>query len=314
MSPGPFARASRSGVLVVDKADGITSFAVVAMARRALGVRRIGHAGTLDPGATGVLPLLVGEATKLMPYLVNQDKEYVAVVRLGVTTDTYDLAGRVVATAAVPVLDRAALEAAVQPFVGRIRQVPPMYSAVHHGGRRLYELAREGIEVAREAREVVIHAIDILDIGPDAVTLRVTCGKGTYVRTLAADLGQRLGCGAAVERLTRRRVGPFGLDGAVPSAVLVPAKRGELLERLLPPEAALAGWPVVRLGERAAASFGHGQPVALPRRLHPDPALVAVHTADDRLLGVGELTGGGTHVRPARILHADHQGHRVHPA
>lgn len=314
MSSAPRQGAARSGVLVVDKAAGVTSFDVVAAARRALGLRRIGHAGTLDPAATGVLPLLVGEATKLMPYLVDQDKEYVVVVRLGVTTDTHDLAGRVLTTAPVPALDGGVLETALRAFVGRIRQVPPMYSAIHHGGRRLYELARAGIEVAREAREVVVHALEVLDTGPDTATLRVTCGKGTYVRTLAADLGERLGCGAVVERLTRHRVGAFRLEDAVPSASLLPARREELLGRLLPPAAVLAGWPAVRLGESAAAAFAHGQAVGVPGRAGPGPASVAVRGPDGRLLGVGELTDGGTHVRPARILHADHQGPRVRPA
>ena len=150
-----------SGILVVDKTAGATSFDAVALARKRLGVRRIGHAGTLDPPATGVLPLLVGEATKLTPYLMDQDKEYVATVRFGVTTDTHDLSGRVLSETPVNGLTRDRLDAACRGFVGRITQVPPMYSAVHHEGRRLYELAREGVEVERTPRDVVISAIDV---------------------------------------------------------------------------------------------------------------------------------------------------------
>jgi tRNA pseudouridine55 synthase len=176
--------------------------------RQVLGERRIGHAGTLDPAAAGVLPLLVGEATKLMPYLVDQDKEYRATIRLGLTTDTHDLEGRVVSTAPVPALRIEDVDRACRRFVGRIRQTPPMYSAVHHAGRRLYELAREGVEVAREAREIVVHTMEVLALDGDRVTVRVVCGKGTYVRALAADLGADLGCGGAVERLQRVRVGP----------------------------------------------------------------------------------------------------------
>src|SRR5262245_27854764 len=150
---------ARSGVLLVDKPAGATSFDMVALLRRRLGVSRIGHAGTLDPAAVGVLPLLIGEATKLVPYLVDEDKEYVATIRLGVTTDSQDLTGRVLATAPVPPLTRDAVVAATRPFVGHIRQVPPMFSALHHEGRRLYELAREGVEVPREPRDVVVHDI-----------------------------------------------------------------------------------------------------------------------------------------------------------
>ena len=175
-----------AGVLVLDKTAGVTSFDAVALVRKRLGLKRVGHAGTLDPEATGVLPILLGEATKLMPYLADQDKEYVATLRLGVTTDTGDLGGRVTATAPVPALRRADVEAACRPFVGRIKQVPPMFSAVHHGGRRLYELAREGVEVVREPREVTIHAIDVEDLDGDSARLRVVCGKGTYVHQKAS--------------------------------------------------------------------------------------------------------------------------------
>jgi tRNA pseudouridine55 synthase len=165
-----------TGILVVDKTSGVTSFDAVAVVRRRLGLKRVGHAGTLDPDATGVLPMLLGEATKLMAYLTDQDKEYVSTLRLGVTTDTGDLSGRVLAEAAVHDVDRAQVELACRAFVGRIKQVPPMFSAVHHGGRRLYELAREGVEVVREPREVVIHTIDVQDVTPPHVRLRVVCG------------------------------------------------------------------------------------------------------------------------------------------
>jgi tRNA pseudouridine55 synthase len=303
---------ARSGVLVVDKAGGITSADVVSAARRALAMSRIGHGGTLDPDAIGVLPLLIGEATKLMPYLVEQTKEYVATIRLGVTTDTQDVTGRVTAEAPVPALTRAQIERAVQRFVGVIRQVPPMYSAVHHEGRRLYEIAREGGEVPRTAREVSVHSIAVETIALPTVQLRIVCGKGTYVRTLAADLGDALGCGGAVERLIRVRVGPFGLAEAVPSSALTVEERGALLARLLPPEAALRDWGVVRLGERDASAFLHGQQVALPMPV--GGPYVQVRHANDTFLGIGEVIAAGRRVRPARIVHADRSGTRVLPA
>ncbi len=302
----------RSGVLVVDKVAGPTSFDVVGLVRKALRHRRVGHAGTLDPSATGVLPILLGEATKLMPYLQEMDKAYVATVRLGVRTDTQDLTGRVLGTMPVPSLGTADLQRAAAAFVGAIRQVPPMYSAVHHAGRRLYELAREGVEVAREPREVLVREIVVEDVALPLVRLRIVCGKGTYVRMLAADLGDALGCGGVVEALRRTRVGPFGLDGAVPSGTISAMAADELNRHVRPPRAALAGWPSVRLPEPAAARFRHGQAVeGLVMPAFGGRWVAVLSDGDDALLGVGEIVGG--RVQPVRILHADHPGPRVLP-
>lgn len=298
--------AVRSGVLVVDKPAGATSFDMVARLRRRLGVRRIGHAGTLDPEALGVLPLLVGEATKLVAYLIDESKEYVATIRLGVTTDSHDLTGRVLATATVPPLTRQDVVAATRAFVGRIRQTPPMYSAVHHEGRRLYELAREGIEVAREPREAIVHEIDVEDVGEATIRLRVVCGRGTYIRTLAADLGAALGCGAAIERLVRPRVGPFALAGATTATELAELPATALWARVKPPEAVLQHWRAAVLGPAAATAFVHGQPVATESV--PAGTLVRVHDESGRMLGVAEVSSDGRGVRPVRILHADRPG------
>lgn len=304
---------ARAGVLVIDKAAGVTSFDVVTLVRRQLRVRRVGHAGTLDPDAVGVLPILIGEATKLQPYLGEQDKEYVATIRFGLTTDTQDVSGRVLSTAAVPELTAERLEEVVRGFVGRIAQVPPMYSAIHHGGRRLYELARQGTEVDRPAREVIVHSIVVEAVTTPLARLRIVCGKGTYVRTIAADLGRALGSGAVLERLVRSRVGPFTRDEGLPSADIPATDAETLWRRTLPPAAALAGWPTVHLDDSAAARFVHGQPVAAPD-LPSEPALVAVHSVAGPLLGVGEVIADGTRLKPARILHADHPGPRVLPA
>jgi tRNA pseudouridine55 synthase len=307
VSPG-----NRSGVLVVDKATGMTSFDVVTLVRRRLGLRRVGHAGTLDPDATGVLPILIGEATKLMAYMQEFDKEYIATVRFGVRTDTLDLTGRVLSTAPVPALEPERLMEATSSFVGRIDQVPPMYSAIHHQGRRLYELAREGVEVPRRARSVFVRAITVEAVDPPCATFRIVCGKGAYVRVLASDLGEKLGCGAVVERLVRTRVGPYDVGTAVTSAELATAPADALWSRLRPPDSALAGWPVVRLEARAAAAFLHGQAVtAVP---HPagGARFVATYATTGGFLGVGEFLGG--RVKPVRILHADRPGSRVLPA
>jgi tRNA pseudouridine55 synthase len=201
---------------------------------------------------------------------------------------------------------------ATRPFVGRIKQVPPMYSAIHHEGQRLYELARKGVEVPREPRNVVVHSIDVDAVDLPRATLRIVCGKGAYVRSLVADVGDALGCGATVEHLVRVRVGPFEARAAVASAEVVSSPAQALWARVLPPEAALAGWPVVRLEPRAAAAFLHGQSVtAVP---YPPGAarFVAVYATTSGLLGVGEFLGG--RVKPARILHADRPGPRVLPA
>lgn len=302
-----------TGVLPLDKTAGVTSFDAVALVRRRLGLKRVGHAGTLDPAATGVLPILLGEATKLMAYLADQDKEYVATLRLGVTTDTGDLSGRVTAERPVPSLDRAQLADAVQPFVGRIKQVPPMYSAVHHDGRRLYELARQGVEVPREPREVVIHAIEVQEVAGARLRLRVVCGKGTYLRSLAVDLGAALACGAAVECLVRTRVGPFALGDTVAWEALASLPASALWPQVRPAEAALAGWPTLRLDVRAEARFEHGQAVEVAPAGSAPGTLARVHAADGRLLGVGEVAAD-RRTRPVRILHADRPGTRVLPA
>ena len=302
--------AARSGVLVMDKPAGVTSFDVVGRVRAHLGVRRVGHAGTLDPDATGVLPVLVGEATKLMPYITEHDKEYRAVMRFGVRTDTQDMSGRVLSETAVPSLTFEAVVSAASAFVGRIRQTPPMYSALHHDGRRLYELARQGVEVERPAREVTVYSIDVEEMRGDRATLRVVCGKGTYVRTLVADLGDALGVGAAVERLSRTRVGPFRLADAVTWAALTLMSAAELEAHIEPPASALAEWPEIRLDTVRAGAFRHGQSV---EGAAATTGFARVHDAQGTLIGVGAVDSAGR-LRPIRILHADRSDARVLPA
>ena len=302
-------RESRSGVLPVDKGAGVTSFQVVAQLRRVLRAPKIGHGGTLDPAATGLLPILIGEATKLTPYLVDLDKEYRATVRLGVTTDTQDLSGAVLEAQPVPPLDAAFVTAALRRFVGTIQQVPPMYSALHHDGRRLYELAREGVEVERSPREVVVHAIELEGLAPPDLVIRVRCGKGFYVRTLAADLGTALGCGGALAQLVRTRVGPYRLEDAAPWSLVREARDGAALwPHLLPLDSALESMLEVRLSEEGTHAFVNGQSVTEPGA----PGLVRVYGADGQLLGIGMRRGAL--VKPERLLHADPPRPRVLPA
>jgi tRNA pseudouridine55 synthase len=300
----------RAGILPVEKGPGVTSFQVVAHLRRVLRAPRIGHGGTLDPAATGVLPILIGEATKLTPYLVDLDKEYVATVRLGVITESQDLSGAVLETRPVPPLDAAAIEAALAPLVGVIQQVPPMFSALRRGGKRLYELARQGLLVDREPREVTVHSIRLVSVSLPDFVIHVRCGKGTYVRTLAADVGAALGCGAALAGLVRTRVGPYALPSAVTWDEVRQARTGETLwPRLLPPDSALAGLPPVRLDSDGARAFAHGQAVAAGGRVL---GWLRVYGPGDALLGVGQ--GLGDRVKPERLLHADPQGSSVLPA
>ena len=300
----------RAGILPVEKGPGVTSFQVVAHLRRVLRAPRIGHGGTLDPAATGLLPILIGEATKLTPYLVDLDKEYVATVRLGVTTESQDLSGAVLETRPVPPLAAAAIEAALAPLVGVIRQVPPMFSALHRGGKRLYELARQGVEVDREPREVTVHSIRLVSVSLPDFVIHVRCGKGTYVRTLAADVGAALGCGSALAGLVRTRVGPYALESAVPWDEVRQARTGDTLwPRLLPPDSALAGLAPVHLDADGARAFAHGQAVAAGGRVL---GWLRVYGPGDALLGVGQ--GLGDRVKPERLLHADPQGSSVLPA
>lgn len=305
---------ARSGVLVIEKGAGVTSFQAVAHLRRLLRAGKLGHGGTLDPEATGVLPILVNEATKLTPYFMEHDKEYVATVRLGIVTDTQDLTGRVLRTSPVPALTTEEIEAGLARFVGTIRQVPPMFSAIHHGGQRLYELARRGVEVEREPREVSIHALRLEAVALPSFTLRIVCGRGTYIRTLCADLGEALGPGAALERLVRTRVGPYTLEGAIVwSRVRDERDPARLWSALLPPDSALSHRPAVSLEPEAAEALLHGRAVPLP------PAslahgLVRLYGGEGEFLGVGRVVEGGALVRPERNLHGDRPRPRVLPA
>jgi tRNA pseudouridine55 synthase len=299
-----------AGVLPVEKGPGVTSFQVVARLRRLLHAPKIGHGGTLDPQATGVLPILIGDATKLTPYLTDLEKEYLATVRLGVVTSTQDMTGSVLETRPVPALDFGVVEATVARFVGMISQIPPMYSALRRGGRRLYELAREGITVDREPRQVIVHAITLEALHLPELTMRIQCGKGTYVRTLAADIGAALGCGGTLASLIRTRVGPYALADAVSWAEVDAASDGERLwTRLLPCDSALVAYPPVHLDPSETVKFVHGQTVAVPGG--PD-GQVRVYSPDGTCLGVG-LGRVGT-VKPERLLHADSARPSVLPA
>jgi len=271
------------GVLLLDKPIGLTSNDALQKARRLFSAAKGGHTGTLDPLATGLLPLCFGEATKFSADLLDADKTYEAVLKLGVTTDSGDAEGQVTATAAVDV-EKADIFRVLPQFVGDIQQIPPMHSALKRNGRPLYELARQGIEVERAPRAVTIYAIDCLSFVGDSLTLRVACSKGTYIRVLAADIGCALGCGAHLTALRRTVVGDLDLSGAVTLAELEALAEDERVKRLQPVDALLRSLPQVTVAGEAAQRFSHGNPVDLPAGLD---GKIRVY-ADGRLIGIGE--------------------------
>ena len=236
-----------TGILIVDKPADWTSQDVVSKLRGVFHEKRIGHGGTLDPMATGVLPIFVGRATRAVEFFESAEKEYIAGLRLGVVTDTQDTTGTVLAQAPVTVT-REEVAAALSTFLGAQQQLPPMYSAVKIGGQKLYELARKGREVARKPRDIVLHRLELLDGAGEHYTFRVRCSKGTYVRTLCHDLGQKLGCGCCMESLRRTAAGCYTLDQAVPLAEVV--AHPDPASLLIPIDSLFAHLPWVKLQER----------------------------------------------------------------
>ncbi len=294
--------ATHSGILAIDKAAGMTSFDAVRSVRRIFNERRVGHAGTLDPTATGLLPVCVGQATRLVDYFHQQTKTYRCMVRFGVVSDTLDTEGNVVAAGDASTLTEAAVRAAAAQFVGDIEQVPPMHSAVRHDGKHLYELARNGQEVERKPRLAHIESIELTGFRPGhraEADLTVVSGKGTYMRVLAADIGERLGAGALLAWLARTSYGPLAIEDAVTLDAL--AALPDPTVALLPLDSAVAFLPRVDLGAQQATMVGRGQSVWLPRA----PELTAgnqcrVHSADGRLIAIGEIAGNL--MRPTKVL------------
>lgn len=295
-------RRSVSGVLLLDKPVGWTSNAALQAVKRLYRARKAGHTGSLDPLASGLLPLCLGEATKLSGFLLNADKTYRFTCRLGATTTTGDADGEIVLTRPVEGLDRTRVENALQRFRGVIHQTPPMYSALKRGGQPLYKLARQGFEVERESREVAVRDLRLLRLGDAELECELRCSKGTYVRALAADLGEALGCGAHVVALRRTGVEPYDAARMVTLETLrerAAENFAALDALLLPPDSAVASWPVVRVGKDAAFYLRQGQPVLAPRA--PTQGWVRLYQDDERFLGLGEILDDGR-VAPRRLL------------
>lgn len=285
------------GVLLLDKPIGLTSNAALQKARWLLNAAKAGHTGTLDPLATGLLPLCFGEATKFAGELLDADKAYRATIRLGVTTDTADAEGQVLETRPVEV-DQARLEAVLASFRGEIEQIPPMHSALKRDGKPLYEYARQGIELERKPRRITIHALELQSLEGELAVIDVACSKGTYVRTLAADIGALLGCGAHLAALRRTRIGGLRVEDAVALDVFE-ALTLEARDRCLaPPDTLLAELPVATLNAAETERVLHGQGVRWEGRSGDRWRYYGINGA---FLGLGELSADGW-LNPRRLI------------
>lgn len=252
------------GILNINKPWGKTSFSIVSLVRRLSGEKRVGHAGTLDPAATGVLPVCLGQGTRVVEFLMEASKAYRAEIELGVATDSHDATGTVVSRGDPSGVTKEKLLEALDSFRGLIEQTPPMYSAVKHEGKPLYQLARSGIQVPRKSRKRWVYRLELLDWQLPIATVEVECGKGTYIRSLADDLGQLLGCGASLKSLTRLRCGLFNIEDAITLPQLEEGFRHGYWERFLYPiDSVLAGWGAVVVDDAAAEAIKNGRPPSL---------------------------------------------------
>jgi len=298
-------RRNVSGIILLDKPLGFTSNAALQKVRWLLNAEKAGHTGSLDPLATGVLPLCFGEATKFSQYLLDSDKGYETVMQMGQTTTTGDAEGEVLKTREVTV-GRADIEAVIPRFRGEIQQVPPMYSALKRDGQPLYKLARAGEVVEREARSVTIGRLDLLECEGTRARLSVGCSKGTYIRTLVEDMGEALGCGAYVAELRRTQAGPFELAQTVTLEELEQAHAeggNEALDRfLMPSDSGLQDWPLVVLSEHSAFYWLHGQAVRAPDA--PQFGMVRVQDHNARFIGIGEVSEDGR-IAPRRLIRSE---------
>lgn len=302
------------GILNVIKPPGMTSFDVVAHLRGLTGTKKIGHAGTLDPLAAGVLPVCVGKATRAIEFLMDKDKLYRAELTLGVTTDTQDSSGKILAKVRPECTD-ADIQTAVSSFVGTYLQEPPMYSAIRVGGKRLYDLARNGVKVEREKRSVTIYSADIADIDRNdgvRVIFDIHCSKGTYIRTLCADIGDRLGCGGHMSFLLRKRAGPFDIKSAVTLEDLRERKKaGSLEEAAVSVDAVFENFEKIRLDESTEKKFLNGMSTVLPDGSfeagsfgNTGTCITRVYGTDGRFIALGEIKkdAGRTYIRVKKFF------------
>ena len=290
------------GILLLDKPLGITSNDALQKVKRLYFAQKAGHTGSLDPLADGLLPICFGNATKLSAFLLDADKYYWVRVKLGETTTTQDAEGEVVKTRPAEHITEADVRAVIPRFLGPVEQLPPMYSAVKHEGQRLYKLAREGKEVERKPRTITIHELELTHFEPGIFEMQVHCSKGTYIRTLAEDMGEMLGCGAHVIGLRRTGVGPYTTEGMVTLDQLnaiFDEDKFQLDKLLIPIDSALANWPAVHLNEDSTYYVKMGQPVLVPKA--PTEGWVRLYDANGDFMGVGEVDDDGR-IAPRRMM------------
>jgi tRNA pseudouridine55 synthase len=293
------------GILNLNKPQDLTSFDVVARVKRITGEHRAGHAGTLDPLATGVLPVCLGKACRIIEYLFSETKTYRAQIELGLTTDSYDSTGRVLTRADCSAINRDNVESVLAAFRGSILQTPPMFSAVKHKGTPLYKLAREGIEVERKSRPAQIYKLEITGWQPPFFNLEVVCGKGTYIRSLAQDIGEDLGCGAIMKDLVRVSVGPCHLAEAVTlEQIEDTVKKGYAERYLYPPDYALQSFNVLVVDHAQECSLIHGMPIELgtPVPELKKPFFSRIYNQDGGFIGMAEYDAANLRWQPHKIL------------
>jgi tRNA pseudouridine55 synthase len=287
------------GIVLLDKPAGRSSNHALQDVKRLFSARKVGHTGSLDPFATGMLPICFGEATKTAGFMLDSDKAYLATARLGVATSTGDVEGDVVGEESIPELDAQDIETALKGFLGEIEQVPPMYSALKHEGQPLYKLAREGREVERQARKVTIHDLTLESWDSPLLTFGVKCSKGTYVRTLAEDFAKALGTCAHLVSLRRLYVSPFSADDMVSMEELSNAsEEGQIADLLLPIDAGLSHWPKIEITPGQAARFSNGNPVIVDSK---ETELVRVYDQEGKILGLAE-TRPDSQAHPKRLF------------
>lgn len=294
-----------NGIIPIDKPAGITSFGAVARMRKILNQKKIGHAGTLDPMATGVLPILVGSATRFLDFLPSSDKRYTALIKLGFETNTLDTTGEIIAESDKKI-NREQLEEVLKGFLGKIDQIPPMYSAVQKDGVRLYELARKGVEVQRESREITIYSLNLLDFNEkeQEFSLDISCSKGTYIRTLADDIGKKTGCGACLAGLRRTEAAGFKLGACYTlEEVAEYAAENRIEKRLVPIEDALGFYPAVYVSQKQAVRFSNGGELELIRlKGKYEDGVYRIFSPDDTFLGLARANNENNEMKPIKVI------------
>ena len=293
------------GILNINKPSGITSMDVIRRVKRASGQKRVGHGGTLDPLASGVIPVCIGRATRLMEYLFSSTKVYLAQMELGVETDTYDESGTVLSRHGASSISLTAFENVLTEFKGRIFQVPPMYSALKKGGKRLYELARKGVVVERKPREIEVFDLDLIDWSPPIATLYIRCSRGFYVRSLAHDIGQTLGCGAILKNLVRQKTGPFSLEDSVSLEEFErKSKDGDWADLLSHPDIAIRHMRAVIVDSEVEDMVGNGRPLPpvlqIPSRRSSEEC--RVYTKDGVFIAILAFDSRQKQWKPTRVF------------